>query len=262
MFFLKRSFTTRVGNVYGSVTVNGCQTGFLLALFPVANWTKNVPSAIFPATANAVLFVGGAFPGVALLSPLTGLSKAIFFLTFAMRKHALFIEDVFFNRIAVKGLQPRAQRSRVSGGAEPTERRPTQSGTALAVAGMSLGKSSFALGKRMTRRNATCGSNHLLEHSQVSVASSRTLPLTRFSYLPSWGIQPPQKRHVMSFPGGLEWRITFSLKHSIKKQGNESSSCLNRTIRRTPLATTDSWIRWRKKAENLNRSENYRGMET
>ena len=64
---------------------------------------------VFPVTANAVLFVGGAFPGVALaslapppavlLSPLTGLSKAIFSLTFAMRKHTLFIGDVVFNRV-------------------------------------------------------------------------------------------------------------------------------------------------------------------
>ena len=33
----------------------------------------------------------------------------------------------------------------------------------------------------------------------------------------------------------------------IKQQGNESFSCLNRTIRRTPAATTDSQIRTRKK---------------
>jgi len=122
-------FPRSVGNVYGSVTVNGCQTGFLLALFPVANWTKNVPSAIFPATANAVLIVGGAFPGVALaslapppavfMSPLTGLSKATFSLIFAKRKHALFFEDVVFNRVAVKGLQPWVQRSRVAAERNP-----------------------------------------------------------------------------------------------------------------------------------------------
>ena len=48
---------------------------FLLVLFPVASWTKNVQSAILPATANAVLIVGCAFPWVALLSP--RLSKAL-----------------------------------------------------------------------------------------------------------------------------------------------------------------------------------------
>jgi hypothetical protein len=132
--FLNALFPMRIGNVFGSVTVNGCQTGFLYALFPVANWNKNVPSAFFPATANAVLFGGGAFPWVALasltpptavlLSPLTGLSKATFSLTFAMRKHALLFGDDVFNRIAVKGLQPWVQRSRAAAERNPRRNVP------------------------------------------------------------------------------------------------------------------------------------------
>jgi len=38
-------------NVFGSVLAQGCQTGFLPALFTVVTWIKGEKSAIFPATA-------------------------------------------------------------------------------------------------------------------------------------------------------------------------------------------------------------------
>jgi hypothetical protein len=84
-YFANAQFPMRGGNVCESVLANGCQTGFLPILFTVANWTKWEQPTNFPVTANAVLFVGGAFPGVSLasltpptpvlLSPLRGFQR-------------------------------------------------------------------------------------------------------------------------------------------------------------------------------------------
>jgi len=129
-YFANAQFPMRGGNVCESVLANGCQTGFLPILFTVANWTKWEQPTNFPVTANAVLFVGGAFPGVSLASLAPprlcscrpyGACKSDPFLDIRHAKTTLFVGGIVFNRVAVKGLQPWVQRSR--GAAERNPRR-------------------------------------------------------------------------------------------------------------------------------------------